>query len=135
MIFRQRTRRHDQTAICEMRKRRYRSLDFVRIAYINSAHIYTEWGRHRLDNGELSDPPGYRWIAKHCCTGNARCDLFQQFQPFSTQTVFKGHKAGHIAAWSRETIDETAPDRISGNREYNWHCVSCLKQWRKRRAA
>src|SRR5262245_22958672 len=40
---------------------------------------------------------------------------------------------GHIAARSRQTIDHAVPNRISGDREYNWHCMGCLKQWRNRR--
>src|SRR5262245_37301385 len=56
MNDRQCARRHDQTAICETRKRGYGSLDFARIAYINGAYIQAERGRQSLDDSELSNP-------------------------------------------------------------------------------
>src|SRR5262245_17339010 len=57
-----------------------------------------------------------------------RCDLFQQFQPFPGQIVFKQHKAGGIAARSRQTNNETGANWIRDARKHNRHSAGQLKQ-------
>jgi hypothetical protein len=55
-------------------------------------------------------------------------DEIQQFWPFPAQTVFEHQKAGVVAAWPRQTIDEAGTNRIGDDREYDRHSAGYLEQ-------
>src|SRR5215475_8022144 len=114
-----RTRCYNQAAVWCVCKGTHATLYFGSLAYIDRPNVNADCRRHRLDNSELSDPRRYGGIAKHCRTGDAGCDLSQQFQPLSTQTVFELHEAGDVAARLRQTIDKSRADRIWRYREYD----------------
>jgi hypothetical protein len=59
---------------------------------------------------------------------DARRDIFEELQPFHADAVFKIGKAGGIAAWPRQALDEAGTDRIRGQREYDRHGAGCLEQ-------
>ena len=63
----------------------------------------------------------------HRDTRQTRVDLLQQFQPFPAQAVLELHKAGQIAARSRQTSDEIRADRIGNIHENDRHSASCLQ--------
>ena len=100
------------------------ALYFGGLVYVDWPNVNADCRRYRLDNCKLSDPRRYVWIAKDCCTGNAGCDLFQQFQPLSTQTIFELHEACDVAARLRQTIDKSRADRIWRYREYDRNVAS-----------
>jgi hypothetical protein len=76
----------------------------------------------------LADPNGWRGIPKDRCSGHARRDLFEKFQPFSAQGVFGRSKAGVVSARMRHAFDEAGADRIGDSREHNWHGMRRLQQ-------
>ena len=117
-----RTRCHNQAAVCYPCKCRNAALYFGGLMQVDWPNINASCRRYRLDNSKLSHPRRYVWIAKHYRTGNAGCDLFQQFQPFSTQIIFELHEACNIAAGLRQTIDKSGTHRIWRYREYDWGC-------------
>src|SRR6516165_7999485 len=53
----------------------------------------------------------------------------------SNHFPFKLHEAGGIAAWPRQTLDETGADWIRDNHEYDRHSMGSLKHIRRGRAA
>jgi hypothetical protein len=64
-------------------------------------------------------PAGYGGVPKDGCARHARCDLLEQFQPFSTDGVFELDKSGGVAARPRQTIDEAGADRVGDNHEHD----------------
>ena len=72
--------------------------------------------------------PALRRVAKHRDPGHTWRDLFQQFQPFSAEGVFRSHEAGDVAARLRQAVDEAGPDRIAGDREHDRHAAGRLQQ-------
>src|SRR5262249_39698720 len=49
-------------------------------------------------------------------------------QPFTAKAVFKRGKAGGVAARLREAIDKACADRVSDQREHDWHAAGRLQQ-------
>jgi hypothetical protein len=76
----------------------------------------------------LADPGLYGGIAKDHRSRRARRNLLEQFQPFPTQTVFEHHKAGGVAARSRQTFDKAGTNWIGNDREHDRHSSGCLQQ-------
>ena len=101
MKQRQRARRYDQAAIWGAREGSDGTLDLASIAHVNGAQLYPEPRRHTLKRGELPDPRGNGWIPKDRGSRHARCDLFEQFQPFHAEAVFKRKKTGGVAGRAR----------------------------------
>src|SRR5450759_3004332 len=110
-------------------------LDFPFVAHVDGSHFQAlRWG-HSLNNGELTNPGRYCGIPKNCRSRDTRCDLLEQVRPFSTQTGFEQHKAGHVTTGPRQTLDEAGTNRIDNDCEYNWHCTGCPDQRRHGRVA
>src|SRR5262249_4799785 len=59
---------------------------------------------------------------------HAWSDFFEQFEPFCAHAVFKGGKAGRVAARPRQSLDEAVTDRIGDLRENDRHAASRLLQ-------
>jgi Resolvase, N terminal domain len=125
---RQRARRHDKAAIRGVREGGDGTLDLGRVAHVDWARVHANRRRHGLDYGELADPGGKGGIPKDRRSRYARRDLPQQFRPFPAQTVFEHQKAGGVAAWPRQTIDEAGTNRIGDEREYDRHSAGYLEQ-------
>jgi hypothetical protein len=53
-------------------------------------------------------------------------EFSEKFKPFSAKAVFELGKAGGVAAWSRQTIDEACTNRIKPLCEYDWYSVGRL---------
>jgi hypothetical protein len=128
MHDRQAACRHDQASIPFAGKRCHAALDFVDVAHVDRAQLYPERWRSGLDYGELADPLGYARIPKDCRARHARCDLFEQFQPFCADAVLVPGKSGDVAPWPRQACDKPGADRIDGQREYNRHGAARLEQ-------
>src|SRR6516164_6465641 len=121
IIVRRRTPRHDQAATRRARKGRKNALDLVGVAHVDRGHLYLERLRHSLDDTEQGIPGGNARISKNRHPYYTRRDLPEQLQPFPTHGVFDSHKAGGVAAWPPQTIDEARADRIGGDRKNDWH--------------
>src|SRR6516164_1107960 len=96
-----------------------RAFDLAGIADVGRADLYPKRWRHGLNHGELADPFRYSRIAQDDRARDARCDLFEQFQPFRSHPIFNLRKPGGISAWMRQVRDKTCGYRIGGLREYN----------------
>ena len=70
----------------------------MRRRLIDRAHLHHERLRYGLNGGELSTPGRIGRIPKDSHSRYARRNLLEEFQPFSTKTVFINHKAGNVAA-------------------------------------
>src|SRR5262249_15703827 len=105
------------------------ALDFGWVAaYVDCANLYAYRWCSGLNSGELADASRYGWIPKYRGTCHIRCDLFQQFQPFPGQIVFKQHKAGGIAARTRQTNNEAGATWIRDASNHTRHSAGQLKQ-------
>jgi hypothetical protein len=100
--------RHDQTAIPLARKRRDAALDLIGVPQVDRAQLYPERWRSGLDYGELADSLGYARIPKDCRACYARCDLFEQLQPFRAEAVLVSGKSGGVAPRGASTFDSGA---------------------------
>src|SRR6478752_98705 len=119
-------RRNDQTAIRRTREVRNCRLDLGGVAQVDLNDLHSERRRDGLNDTELGRTARYAGISKHRHSRQGWYDLLEQFEPFSTQTVFKVHKAGHIAARSRQTVDEAGTDRVRNHCEYDRYRASRL---------
>jgi hypothetical protein len=128
MYVRQPARCNDQAAIRKAREAYDRALDLGSIAHVDMTYLNHEQWRHSLDDAELADPGGNAGIPKHRHSRDVWRDLFEQFQPFSADTVFKGHEAGDVAARLRQAVYEAGTDRISDGCEHDWHRAGYLQQ-------
>src|SRR5207245_2696152 len=70
----------------------------------------TDW-----DDRELADPRGDGGIPKNRRPRYARHDLLEQLQPFPAQAVLELQKAGSVAAWPCQALDETGANRSGTN--------------------
>ena len=59
-------------------------------------------------------------FAKNRDPPHGRCDLLEQFQPFSRDGVFEVGEARDVAAGMRQALDVTATDWVSNDREDDW---------------
>src|SRR5262245_4662658 len=135
MTLRRTTRRQYQTAVLGSRKRRHGLLDLVRISHVDWVDFHPEHWRHGLNRSKLAGACSQSGIAKDCCSGYARRDLLEQFQPFSAKAEFELRKASGVAAWARQTVHETGPHWIAGNWKHDRHGAGCLQQRRNRTIA
>src|SRR5450631_695438 len=129
------TGRHDKTAIRGTSECRDSALDLVRIAYAYRSNIHPNRGCNRLDHCKLADPGGCRGIPKDGYTLHIGRELFEQLQPFSTQAIFELHKAGGVAARSRQAFDEAGTNRVDNGSEDHRNCVGSLQEWPRHGAA
>src|SRR5262249_31891910 len=63
-----------------------------------------------------------------------RCDLLEQFEPFSRQSIVQLDETGSVTSRPTQTIDVCRTDRIYALSEYNGNNMGCLLQSRRRRA-
>ena len=91
--------------------------------------------RDGLNDGKLARSPALRRVAKHRDPGHTWRDLFQQFQPFSAEGVFRSHEAGDVAARLRQALDEASADRIGDPHEDHRHRVGDRLERRHTREA
>ena len=103
--------------------------DLAHVAHVDWATSSTRkvvprpaWRRKLGDRGS---EPG---LSQHSYTGNCRRDLLEQFEPLTTQSIFKRTEPGSIASRSSETIDETCADRIRNNRKHDGYGTCSLQQ-------
>jgi hypothetical protein len=66
---------------------------------------------------------------------NARCDFFEQFNPFSANRRLEIGKSGQIAARPRETRNHTADNWVGQVNEHNRHRLCLPKQFCCQRCA
>ena len=128
MRVRSRTRRHDQTAIRGAREGRDGALDFGGVAHVDRADLHPERRRHGLDNGKLAVPGawlGSRRTATRVTLGAISLSSSSHFPP---KPYSKLHKAGDVAARSRQAVDEAGADRIAEHRKHNRHGAGRLQQ-------
>jgi hypothetical protein len=59
---------------------------------------------------------------------NAGRDLFEQLQPFRAEGAFEVGKAGSVAAWTRQALDEAGPDRVSDERKHDRNSAGRLQE-------
>src|SRR5262249_5025433 len=103
-------------------------LDLLGVSHVERAHLHAKRRRHSLDDAELGVPGRIGSVAKDSHACRAWRDLLEQLQPFPAQTVFEQQKAGGVAAWPGQAINEAAADRIDSSREHDWHGAACLLQ-------
>src|SRR5215467_634299 len=113
--------RHYQTTVRGACEGRHRALNLTGVSHVERAHLHAKRRRHSLDDAELSVPGRIGGVAKDSRARRAWCDLLEHLQPFPAQTVFEQQKAGGVAAWSGQAINEAAADRIDSSREHDWH--------------
>lgn len=116
---------HDQAAVRLTRKCSDATLELVGVAHVNRMEFDPEgWRRHGLNRGELTDTGSYRGVAKDGYSRHVGCELFEKFEPFSAEIVFKCAKAGGVATRPSQTGNKTSADRINDVREHDWQGVS-----------
>src|SRR6516165_5300600 len=97
------------------------ALDRIGVAYVDRTQLHPERWCHGLDRAELASTRGAGWVTEHRYATDARRDLFEQLQPFSTQAVFEIGEPGDIAARPREALHETGTDRVHLIDEHDRH--------------
>jgi hypothetical protein len=124
--YRQSAHRHDQPAVRGAREGRDGALDLAGVAHVDWTHIHPDRRRRGLDRAKLPSARGNEWVPKNRRSRHARCDFFEQCQPFRADAVFEIDKSSGIAARPRKTFDEAGADRIGNMHEYNWHGAARL---------
>ena len=79
-----------------------------------------------MNHGELGDPGTVHWVANNCNARHLRCDLFEQFKPFSAQAVFELGESSGVATRARHAFDVSGPHRINGLHEHDRYRTSRL---------
>src|SRR3954454_7007400 len=126
MDVRQRTSRHDYSAVRAAREGCEGALYLVRVAHVNRVYLYPERRCCSLDGAELADTGGGTRITENRRSGHPRCDLLEQFEPFCTQAVFEIRHPSGVTAWACKAIDETTSDWVNDLHEYDRHGARCL---------
>src|SRR5262245_18431263 len=110
-------------------------LGLVSVAQVDWTQLHAHGRCERLDHGPLSDPRRASFqFPDDAHTRDLRSDLLKQIDPFACQAVFKLDEAGHVTAWTGQTIVKAAAARIYRLSNDNWHGASCLYQARRGRA-
>jgi hypothetical protein len=110
---RRHARWYDQPAIRLARECGDGPFDLATIADIDRAQLHPEWGRYSLNGSELADPRRRRRVSKDRHSRHARRDLFEQFQPFSTDAVFIQQEARGITARARQARNVAGANRVN----------------------
>jgi hypothetical protein len=124
----QRASGQDEAAIRRACEFRDGAFDLRRVAHVDRDDFDSQRRRHRLDGSKLADAGRYSGIAKDGHAPRARRNLFNQFQPFPAQGVFKLQKSSGVAARPRQAVNEAGADRIASNREHDRHGAGRLQQ-------
>src|SRR6516165_7911245 len=96
---------------------RDRALDLT--AHVDRAQFQSERRRCGADGAELANPGRIGGIPKDRRSGQPRCDLPEQLQPFAAETVLELHEAGGVAARAGQTVDQAGTDRIGDAHEHD----------------
>src|SRR6516164_879096 len=96
---------------------RDRALDLS--AHVDRAQFQSERRRCGADGAELANPGRIGGIPKYRRSGQPRCDLPEQLQPFAAETVLELHEAGGVAARAGQTVDQAGTDRIGDAHEHD----------------
>src|SRR5262249_36985289 len=134
MNVRDRAPGYDQAAIRTLRERRHGALDLADVPHIDRAQLDAERRRRRLDYAELSRSSRDGGFSNDRHPRDSGRNLFEQLQPFRSDTVFEHNKTGGIAARPRQAFGVARADRVSDSREYDWNAAGRLQQWCESRA-
>src|SRR5262249_10280903 len=113
-------RHPQQTSLRLTRECINRTFDIGRIADLGEDRPNSERGCDLLEGTQKLVGKAILRIADERNPLGAWCELLEQFKPLPNDVVFDRSKSSHIAAWLREAGYQTAADRISNVRKYDW---------------
>src|SRR6516164_4687989 len=88
--------RHDQAAICRAREGCDAAFNLSGVANPDRTHLNSARLRCTLDSAELTNSGWIGRIPNHQRARQVRCDLLEQFHPFSGEAEFVVHEACHV---------------------------------------
>src|SRR5215468_883627 len=94
-----------QATVGTRRERRDGAIDLAGVLHIDRAQFYPKRRRQGLNCPELRGSSRYSRVSKNCRSRRARCNLFEQLQPFPADGIFKGSKASDVTTWLRQALD------------------------------
>src|SRR6185369_1317999 len=77
------------------------AVDYVRLAYVQRGNCRAKNSGGALNCSQLSAARRNCWVAEHTNTVHLWSNLFQGFEPLSTDSVINAGKAGRVTAGSR----------------------------------